>query len=315
VRKNPSSLRIRAFGAALALITLQVLGTPGCAQGESLAEGSGGAAGQGGQPDMDAAAEDVISDIQAEGPDGSLDAVIDVPAEASDDVVSEPAVGACQCDSPGCGTCPTVAMISVTGFQIDSIEVTNGQYAAFLAANPDVSEQVAACSSNLAFEPSQGWPGEIVLPVTSVDWCDARAFCHWARKRLCGAVGGGPGSYDDFDHADTDQWQRACSGAGARAYPYGNTYDGATCNGADLAKAEKIPAGEVTCQGAYPGLFDMSGNVWEWEDACQSDTSASLCRIRGGSYLNGAPNLRCDTDSSASRLDGHPTVGFRCCRN
>lgn len=313
---HSSSVGFCAIGAGLALITLHVFGTSGCAQGESIEQGAAGVAGQGGQPVTDAAAGDGTFDVEVGDPDGPLaDVGVDVPAEVLDDVASEAALGACQCDSPGCGTCPTVAMISVTGFQIDSIEVTNGQYAAFLAANPDVGVQVVGCSSNLAFEPSQGWPGEDALPVTSVDWCDAHAFCHWARKRLCGAVGGGAGSYDDFDHADTDQWHRACSGAGARIYPYGNTYDGVTCNGADLGQAEKIPAGEVTCQGSYPGLFDMSGNVWEWEDACQNDTSASLCRIRGGSYLNGAPNLRCDTDSSASRLEGHPTVGFRCCRN
>jgi formylglycine-generating enzyme required for sulfatase activity len=208
-------------------------------------------------------------------------------------------------------------MISVTGFQIDSIEVTNAQYAGFLAAQPDPSLQPPACASNATFEPSQGWPatGQEALPVTNTDWCDARAFCHWARKHLCGAVGGGASSYDDFANANTDQWQRACTGAGARNYPYGNTYEAATCNGSDQGSNQKVPAGEVSCQGAYPGLFDMSGNVWEWEDACQSDAVGALCRIRGGCFLNGAPNLRCDTDSSTSRLDSHPTVGFRCCRD
>ena len=313
--------------ALVAILALCGAGAAGCARGADTSEGAsgsggssaGGTGGASGAAGISGAAGSTGGASQDAGPDAIPDApneaAPDAPIEAAPDAQPDATVGGCQCDSPNCGACPSVAMISVTGFKIDSIEVTNGQYAAFLSANPSVAAQPPACVWNTTFEPSQAWPGADDLPVTTVNWCDAYAYCHWARKHLCGAVGGGPGDFDGFAEADTDQWHRACTGAGARTYPYGNTYESATCNGSDFGAGTKVPGGQASCQGAYPGLFDMSGNVWEWTDACDADTEGATCRIRGGSFANGAPALRCDTDSSAVRSETHPTVGLRCCLN
>jgi formylglycine-generating enzyme required for sulfatase activity len=61
-------------------------------------------------------------------------------------------------------------------------------------------------------------------------------------------------------------------------------------------------------------VFDLSGNVWEWEDACAGSSGAlDSCRIRGGGYNNTAGSLVCAADSLSAREDPAVNVGFRCC--
>ena len=84
--------------------------------------------------------------------------------------------------------------------------------------------------------------------------------------------------------SNTSAWFLACShGAEQRAYPYGNTFETASCNGcAYEATCGQVvynlttPVGSLaSCAGGYPGLFDMSGNVEEWEDACTLSPGAA----------------------------------------
>ncbi len=220
--------------------------------------------------------------------------------------------------------CPGTAgptMVQVPGgYCIDSTEVTNAQYAAFVAAAVSTGGQDAWCTWNTTFTPSGGWPGtgKDGYPVAYVDWCDAYAFCKWAGKRLCGKIGGGANAFGDYANPTASQWYASCSAGGTRTYPYGSAYQGTTCNGADYPGSASISAGSATgCEGGYPGIFDLSGNVWEWEDSCKGTTgNGDYCRLRGGSFLNVdvAPFLACGSnmpDYYRSNQYGH--VGFRCC--
>ena len=145
-------------------------------------------------------------------------------------------------------------------------------------------------------------------------------------KRLCGKIGGGtnpPASYID---ADSSQWYRACSNGGAERFPYGDSYDGGACYGVD---APLFHPGNVAtasnCEDDY-GIFDLSGNVAEWEDSCSANGAASdNCLIRGGSLEDAdttAPSLLCHSSSindntpssaSAARSTLDEYIGFRCC--
>src|SRR6185437_5545544 len=103
-------------------------------------------------------------------------------------------------------------------------------------------------------------------PVVCVDWCDAQAYCAWAGKRLCGAIGGGPAT--TYGDPNESQWYNACSNGGTTSFPYGNDYVAGDCNGGATVAAVGTTPG---CQGLtspYFGIFDMSGNVKEWEDHC-----------------------------------------------
>lgn len=205
--------------------------------------------------------------------------------------------------------------VTVGNFKIDATEVTRGQYLAFLTAkNGSTAGQAATCSWNTSFVPPKHWPPalkEYELPVNYVDWCDAVAYCSWAGGRLCGAPGGGKvtGSFDD---PSASQWMKACSGAQGNAFPYGNTWQQATCNVDEIAPVASFPG----CTGGYPGLYDMSGNVQEWEDNC----SNQYCYLRGSNYdlgiLDGGDKLKC---GAIGQIDEptvtHERVGIRCCSN
>jgi formylglycine-generating enzyme required for sulfatase activity len=125
------------------------------------------------------------------------------------------------------------------------------------------------------------------------------------------------------------EWFNACTSCGTRTFPYGNTVDYDACNTAlhDVDTCTDIPAecmeatgSMATCQSnvpGYQGIYDLSGNAAEWENACtpdNADPSKHHCRIRGGSgnplaYQNSA----CTADGSNARdLRAH-AVGIRCC--
>jgi hypothetical protein len=69
--------------------------------------------------------------------------------------------------------------------------------------------------------------------------------------------------------------------------------------------------------GDYAGVYDLSGNLLEWEDSCMVDPDGGvdICRLRGGAiYAGGPSDMTCDTDSDNERLDNTPPgIGFRCC--
>jgi hypothetical protein len=217
---------------------------------------------------------------------------------------------------------------------IDRTEVTNGQYAAFIATTPSTKKQGPDCSWNSSYSPEQSPecdplpydPSERPNnPVSCVDWCDARAYCTWAGKELCGAVEGGENPTADFAAADKSAWFRACTGGGATLLPYGNDYDGLACVGLDYGVVRAVNvATAAPCQGGYAGLWDMSGNVSEWENSCEPNSGPSAhCLHRGGSWVTpGEAALYCNSslpsDTTPSplllRRDTHDEhIGFRCC--
>jgi len=241
-------------------------------------------------------------------------------------------VGSSDGEAPSSGDgCPGTAgpaMVQVGAYCIDSTEVTNRDYNAFLAAGVDVSGQSARCGWNDSFLPDGPLPADDAhasLPVVRVDWCDAAAYCAWAGKRLCGKIGGGTLDVKSARSASASQWYAACSRGGDRAYPYADDYQSGACQ-ADVP-AGPAPVGSLqTCEGGYAGVFDMSGNVAEWEDACETSSEGSgsggsgtndTCLVRGGSYAaHDKDDLSCegnDTLAAATRNARHPDVGFRCC--
>jgi formylglycine-generating enzyme required for sulfatase activity len=221
------------------------------------------------------------------------------------------------CGTPGCGECPTSSSVDAGGVMIDAVEVGIGAYAAFLAVDFDTAVLPAGCEWKQGFLPEDWDPSlDPAIPVTGIDWCDAMVYCTWAGQQLCGDVDGGPASWDDSKDFTGDAWLLACSNGGERMYPYGNEFDASACNGEDAGNDALVPGGSLaSCEGGVPGLFDMSGNTWEWTNACEveggdADTS---CRRRGGSRHSSADSLRCEIDSGRSRSSRDNGIGFRCC--
>jgi len=250
--------------------------------------------------------------------------------------------GSPQAICPATGKGPAMVLISGPNgddFCVDATEVSVEQYNAWLVTDPSVDNQGPACDAwNTSFGPSTDQMNFCDLydfpmfvakfpkrPVRCVDWCDAEAFCKWAGKRLCGTIGGGEGAFNNPAAADVDEWYRACSQAGARDFPYGEPYDGAACVGSGFDGTPGFEPGKdipqdvgstASCEGGYTGLFDMSGNVWEWEGSCNgSDGNGDTCLIRGGSYFEMEGDLGCAHNVAPTRDTVAITMGFRCCGN
>jgi formylglycine-generating enzyme len=277
---------------------------------------------------------EVTGEASGSEPDGNagVDAS-SADARGADGEDPSPSVDASALDGPPVevpdGGCPSgrgPQMVDVGGYCIDSTEVTQAQYAAFIdAMNGSVFTQRNGCSWKTSHLPAGStltdcrWDpvANANLPVVCVDWCDADSFCRWAGKRLCGKIGGGAINDvgNDYRHPDKDQWYRACGRPEQVAYPYGPSGMGSACNGVEPAGSGVIAVGSLsTCVGGYPGMFDMSGNASEWEDSCSGPIGpADLCKRRGGSCKEPVSALRCDSYSLAGRNFRDDDTGFRCC--
>jgi formylglycine-generating enzyme required for sulfatase activity len=116
----------------------------------------------------------------------------------------------------------------------------------------------------------------------------------------------------------------ACSSGGLHAFPYGDVYDATACDtwnnptsGCNAGTCVSIPAGSLaTCQavGAYAGVFDLSGNLFEWSDSVIGDGSVGYkARTRGASFTTFSQDDRCDMDDHTPVNGTYDNVGFRCC--
>lgn len=209
-----------------------------------------------------------------------------------------------------------------TSFCMDTTEVSYAQYREFTQFVLDAGKptQIAECAWNSTFTPA-GKIGTDDQPVAGVDWCDARAYCEWAGKRLCGRIdpdGGTTIALKDYLNPSVNSWLAACAhGDDDRPYPYGSYVSG-RCNDGSLDAGTTVPVGSLPqCEGSYPGLKDLSGNVWEWIDGCraaQLDAGPKKddCVFHGGAYTRETP-IPCRTLAGATRDLQMPDVGFRCC--
>ncbi len=233
-------------------------------------------------------------------------------------------------------------MVMIGDFCIDTTEVTKAQYKAWLDGDPVATPatQVKECASNTTFRPQlfEGEPrrctGDVIDlrnnvddPVVCIDWCDASAYCRAHGKRLCGRIGGGRdedlGATGGLRDPKVNQWMAACVGGPPTKFPYGDEYQKATCNGKEYGLGEALPvaAKGSVCHGKGPppfgAIWDMSGNVAEWTDACQIGPTAPAkqeCQTRGGAFPQLQESLACaslDLRAARDYFDDH--IGFRCC--
>ena len=152
-------------------------------------------------------------------------------------------------------------------------------------------------------------------PMSCVDWCDAAAYCAWAGKRLCGAIGGGQTPEKSVGDPLADEWLYVCTNGGKTKYPYGDTEDKTKCSADDRASVDAYPA----CAGAdepfsaVMGMTDSQGaGQGEWVDLTPLYWPGHTLPFR---YLRGMLQAPADCYSLAggASVGGPIPTSFRCC--
>jgi formylglycine-generating enzyme required for sulfatase activity len=133
--------------------------------------------------------------------------------------------------------------VKVDGFWLGKFEVTNRQYAQFLAEQPYGTQ-----APFLWDDPRYHGPDQ---PAVGVTMMDAAAYCRWAGLQL----------------PTEAQWEYAAAGGGQLKYPTANgeiSHDLANIQGTDGRDQWEF----TSPVGSFPpnpfGLYDMAGNAWEW---------------------------------------------------
>lgn len=220
--------------------------------------------------------------------------------------------------------------VDLGAFLIGRLEVTNGEYLAFLRAIPD-TEKKEHLPNGLTFDakgratitmrditvhegeryclPGRPCVELAQLPVDYVSRDDAEAFTRWlsSSARIPGA------------RLCTDrEWERAARGADRRRFPGGNAdpepEDACTLltYGGDDRRAGPCAAGAHPISRSVFGVFDMEGNVWEWVADAADVAHAQVGIERGGSWSDLPIYLVITNRAMDSRVD-RSTSGFRVC--
>lgn len=239
------------------------------------------------------------SDPPANSDASTPDALAPDAADASP-LAEEAAADASRCDSSCPGTAGPCG-VPVATWCIDSTEVTVADFKVFEEAVRNVTIDAGQYCSAITVAPVA--LGDGALPVTNVTFCEARAYCAWAGKRLCGHVSGGTLTPDQ-SVTPISQWFAACSGGAA---DFRLLSDG----GCQLEAGSPRPA-NGTCEGSLSGVFDMVGNVWEWVDAVESSVPAMTFLGAGSTQANSST---CRSQSGSGPDFRAFDVGFRCCSN
>jgi formylglycine-generating enzyme required for sulfatase activity len=123
-----------------------------------------------------------------------------------------------------------------------------------------------------------------IVPVVGVCWFEAEAYCNWLAKKIVAV----PEGYTIRLPRD-GEWEFASRSEDGREYPWGEGFDKTAANTWDSdTKGSGLGGTTAVCTfpaGVSPGgVWDMSGNVWEWTSSWY-DEDKKYRVVRGGSWI------------------------------
>ena len=177
-------------------------------------------------------------------------------------------------------------MVAIPGkdFEMGKYEVTQAQWRAVMGSNPSFFKD---CGDN--------------CPVETVTWDNVQQYL--TKLNLM--------SGKQYRSPTESEWKYACDGGENHSYCGGDDLDGLGWFG-DNSGEKTHPVGQKRPNGY--GLYDMSGNVWEWMQDCVDDKCSERVP-RGGSWNNSLGITRDASGHwySAARVVAY--VGFRVVRS
>jgi formylglycine-generating enzyme required for sulfatase activity len=181
-------------------------------------------------------------------------------------------------------------------FEIGKTEVTQGLWKSVMGRLPE-SLSFKNCGDQ--------------CPVESVSWSEVQEFISKLNAQ----------SGKKYRLPTEAEWEYACRAGGNSTYCGSDNPDSVAWYGND--KIGKTPHPVATKAPNAWGLYDMSGNVWEWVDDCyqkhyrggESDANASCERVlRGGSWSNDADTPRAANRYKRAANERLNNNGFRLAR-
>ncbi|MFY9227615.1 MAG: formylglycine-generating enzyme family protein [Blastocatellia bacterium] len=193
--------------------------------------------------------------------------------------------------------------VSLKAFEIGRLEVTNAQYADFVKATGYENQKWQETNSERVSN----------MPAMAVSWEDAQVYCKWLSDI----------TQKTYRLPTEAEWEYAAGGAQSVKFSWGNPWDPTQANVAGEKKA-------ITQSASYSanafGLYDMSGNVWEWcedffdaefyknsptENPVKSSEESKSRVQRGGAWNSGEKYVRISFRSRNGQTVRSETTGFR----
>jgi len=235
--------------------------------------------------------------------------------------------------------------ITLSSFYIGKYEVTNTDYCEFLNSQGNQTEG-GGIWINLTGDAYQGITGNgpysVIAgyenrPVVYVSWYGAIAYCNWLSTRH-----GLTSCYGPINNRGNDpsvwrtkngyrlpteaEWEYACRAGSNTSYYWGDSINDSYCWYNNNSVNQIHTVGQKR-QNTW-GIFDISGNVWEWcndwYDAnyySQSPSNNPVGPVSGSNrvYRGGGWHNSADCCRSAIRYNITPdyhgiALGFRLCR-
>ena len=195
--------------------------------------------------------------------------------------------------------------VKVATFKLGKFEVTKGQYAAFVKETGHASN--AGCDWS-----KPGFEQDDKHPVVCVSLTDALAYIAWLNDK----------THQNFRLPTEAEWDYACrSGGKDQRYCGGDNFDALAWHNVNSGMTTHTVGGK---EANGLGLFDMSGNVWEWtcskydgkyagdELKCLSKNDAVSVRVlRGGSWGNFNESARAASRGGFDPAFRNLNFGFR----
>ncbi len=199
--------------------------------------------------------------------------------------------------------------VCVKGFWMSKYEVTLEQWKMFIKETKykPIKKDLWGCEDTA--KPT--FPQSPNHPVVCVNWFDAKAFAKWLTQK----------TKINFRLPTEIEWEYACKTSNNHLFSCGEKVDGNTANfwSGFGGKSKKDKFKFTSPIGYFSpnefGIYDLSGNVWEWTEDWYSTAGIPERKdkkiIKGGGWESKAKFLRCSTRKGIFPERNYDTVGFR----